>query len=61
MISAPLRPRSASIAWNGIEPGIQVPFLGNEHRASKRARHGITQRALVLDLTPGGGASSTDS
>jgi len=32
---------------DGIEPGIKVPFLGNEHRASKRARHGIMQRALV--------------
>jgi len=28
---------------DGIEPGIQVLSLGNEHRASKRARHGITQ------------------
>jgi hypothetical protein len=26
---------------DGIEPGIQLPFLGNEHRASKRARHSI--------------------
>jgi len=31
---------------DSIEPGIQVPFLGNEHRASKRAGHGITQRAF---------------
>jgi hypothetical protein len=38
-----------------------VPFLGNEHRASKRVRHGIAQRALVLDLTPRGGGGSTES
>jgi hypothetical protein len=46
---------------DGIEPGIQAPFLGNEHRASKRARHGITQRPLVPDLTPGRGDGCTDS
>jgi hypothetical protein len=38
---------------DGIGPGVQAPFLGNEHRVSKRARHGITQRALVLNLTGG--------
>ncbi len=37
----------------GIETGIQGLLLGNEHRASKPARHGIRQRTLVLDLTPG--------
>jgi hypothetical protein len=61
MISAPLRPRVRQHRLDGIEPGIQVPFLGNEHRVSKRARHGITQRALVLDLPPGGDDGSTDS
>jgi len=36
---------------DNIQTGIQAPFPGNEHRTSKRARHGITPRALVLDLT----------
>jgi hypothetical protein len=31
---------------DGIQPGIKVPFLGNEHRASKRARHGIPARGF---------------
>jgi hypothetical protein len=39
MISAPLRPRVRQHRLDGIEPGSQVPFLGNEHQASKRVRH----------------------
>jgi len=39
MISAPLRPRVRQHRLDGIEPGSQVPFLGNKHRASKRVRH----------------------
>jgi len=61
MISATLRPQVRQHRLDGIETGIQVPFLGNEHRASKRARHGITPRALVLDLTSKGGEARTDS
>jgi len=34
MISAPLRPRFASISWTASNPASKVPFLGNEHRAS---------------------------